>query len=188
VNKPFTFIMVMMLALTLASWAMAGNSTVDVISYENGEIKHTKMAEDEANAKYAPVGPAVNLTLDQKEAKEGLDADGYYLEGIKFLQNGESQKALEALLTADKLRPGKPNIYNSLGMAYKNMGDNELALQYFQKALEIKPDSPEYLVNLAFYYYDLGQCDLALPYFEKARSLNSQMDGLSKYIDECSRK
>ncbi|MDZ4242572.1 MAG: tetratricopeptide repeat protein, partial [Candidatus Omnitrophota bacterium] len=84
--------------------------------------------------------------------------------------------------------PGEANIYNALGMAYQKTGDNVQSLQYFQKALEIKPDSSEYLVNIAFYYYDLGQCDLALPYFKKALSLNSEMNGLSQYIDECSKR
>jgi tetratricopeptide (TPR) repeat protein len=181
----FIFITVVVFGLTIISLTKAENNTVDVITFEDGKAKTIQMTQDEVNAKYVPMGPAVHLTIDQKEAKEDSGADGYYLEGIKRFQVGEFQKALEAFQAADKLRPGKPNVYNGLGMAYQKTGDNDRALQYFQKALKINPDSPEYLVNLAFYYYDLGKCDLALPYFKKALSLNSKMDGLSQYIDEC---
>jgi len=146
------------------------------------------MTKDEANAKYVPIGPSIHLTVDQKGAEEELNADEYYLEGIKFFQNGEFPKALDAFLAAEKLWPGEPNIYNCLGMVYQKIGDNDRALQYFQKALKINPDSSAYLTNLAFYYYDLGQCRSALPFFKKALNLNSQLNGLSRYIDECSKK
>lgn len=173
-----------LILLVSVSLAKADNSTVDVILIENGGAKTTQMTKEEANAKYAPIGQPIRLSFDKEGA---TTADDYYMEGMKFFQNGEFTKALEVFLMADKLQPGQPNIYNVLAMTYQKTGDNDQALEYFQKALEIQPDSPEYLVNLAFYYYDSGKCDLALPNFKKALSLNPQMNGLSRYIDECSK-
>ncbi|MBF0521601.1 MAG: tetratricopeptide repeat protein [Candidatus Omnitrophica bacterium] len=185
----FVFIVGIMLGLTATSLVKAEDGTVDVLTFENGEAKTTTMTKDEVNANYVPIGPTIHIDVDQKKAEENFSAaEEYFSEGINFLKNGEFSKALDAFLAADKLHPGEATIYNGLGMAYQKTGDNDRALQYFQKALEIKPDSSECLVNIAFYYYDLGNCDLALPYFKKALSLNSQMNGLSRYIDECSKK
>lgn len=63
-----------------------------------------------------------------------LNALGYLMLGAK-----DYDRALTYFKKAVKLDPENPNVYDSLGEAYKTMGKNKEAIKYFKKSLSMNP-------------------------------------------------
>ena len=63
-----------------------------------------------------------------------LNTLGYQMLGIK-----DYDRAMVYFNKAAKLDPTNPNVYDSLGEAYKTMGDKKNAIKYFKKSLSMNP-------------------------------------------------
>ena len=63
-----------------------------------------------------------------------LNTMGYQMLGMK-----DYDRALIYFKKAEKLDPDNPNVYDSLGEAYKTMGKNKEAIKYFKKSLSMNP-------------------------------------------------
>ncbi|WP_299229045.1 DUF2911 domain-containing protein [uncultured Psychroserpens sp.] len=63
-----------------------------------------------------------------------LNALGYQMLGIK-----DYDRALTYFKKAAKLDPDNPNVYDSLGEAYKTMGNKKEAIKLFKKSLSMNP-------------------------------------------------
>ena len=56
--------------------------------------------------------------------------------GYRYLQAGDSEKAISAFKTNVERYPGSANVYDSLGEAYETKGEPELAAKNYEKAIK----------------------------------------------------
>lgn len=80
-----------------------------------------------------------NAVIDQAAGVANanqLNTLGYQMLGIK-----EYDKAMTYFNKAAKLDPDNPNVYDSLGEAYKTMGKNKEAIKMFKKSLSMNPSA-----------------------------------------------
>jgi beta-barrel assembly-enhancing protease len=83
---------------------------------------------------------SVILVMEDNNLRRYYPAAGYYYLGEAYLrrdQKNDTQKALQAFQTAEKLSPTFAPTYKSLGMYYMKTGDKYQALQYFYKYLRL---------------------------------------------------
>jgi len=103
------------------------------------------------------------------------NADQYFTEGAKCIEQGQNDKAIELYRRGIELEPKSAMGYNLLGMAYRfkfnQSGDQEWRkkeIESFEKAIELAPDFAVALVNLGATYYYSGDKGKAVPYFKHA--------------------
>jgi serine/threonine protein kinase len=89
-------------------------------------------------------------------------------EGIKYLDAGSNQRAVEALEKALRLEPKNAQIRLNLGRAYFNLGRYQAAVEANQRALGLNPDSFLANHNLGMAYAKLGRYQEAARALEKA--------------------
>lgn len=85
---------------------------------------------------------SVILVMEDNNLRRYYPAAGYcYLGEAYMLRSGknDSQKALQAFQTAEKLSPNYAPTYEKLGMHYMKAGNKSQALQYFNKYLSLAP-------------------------------------------------
>ncbi|MBN2255484.1 MAG: N-acetylmuramoyl-L-alanine amidase [Deltaproteobacteria bacterium] len=70
----------------------------------------------------------------------GKTALDYALEGQNYLQNGDYNKALEALLKAVEIDPQSDWAYGLLGRTYRGLNKNAEAVDAFRKAVRLNPE------------------------------------------------
>lgn len=78
----------------------------------------------------------------------------YIMEGLAWLQKGETRRAINILLEGDKYAVAtedKVQIYGYLAELYRNTGDNTLSDDYFEKALKL--DQYNVLLRNNYGYY-----------------------------------
>lgn len=99
-----------------------------------------------------PCGFGKNITEDQKYCPIcGIDLtplhrlerlpNFYYNMGIKLTEQGQTEKAIEMLMTSISLKPDFALPYIALGDIYMQRGLLDGAIRYYEKALEIEPDN-----------------------------------------------
>jgi tetratricopeptide (TPR) repeat protein len=81
--------------------------------------------------------------------------------GELLLKLGQSEKALEHLIQAEKEAPGVPLVHYTLAKAYRATAHMGEAIKATQKCLELDPDFAEGHYLLAQLYQETGQLDLA---------------------------
>ena len=68
--------------------------------------------------------------------------------GIKALQEGAYEKAIEAFMKAAEEEPDNPVGYINLGNVFASAGDTERAERFFQKAISLDENAGSALLRL----------------------------------------
>ena len=110
------------------------------------------------------VGP----TRQQKKEAAEAQAEGRFRMGAKYLNEGESRRALGELLKAVELKPRDAVYRNSLGLAYFSVGEELEAEGQFLHALKLDPHFTDVRNNLGMAYAAQEKFDLAIESFQKA--------------------
>jgi Tfp pilus assembly protein PilF len=102
-------------------------------------------------------------------AKERLDGFGreYYHEGMAYLVEGDTAKALESLNKALRADPCDADIYEGLGDVYMKRNEPGLAQACYENALEVEPAFPEALEKLGVTYARQGDIEKAMSIFNR---------------------
>ncbi|MFH2054548.1 MAG: tetratricopeptide repeat protein [bacterium] len=91
--------------------------------------------------------------------------------GSAYFQEGDYEDARVELLTAARLYPKSPMVYNALGNTFQRLGRDSLATVYYQKCIEVDPNNQAAARSLADVYkryLTLGELnDLLLARFER---------------------
>ena len=101
--------------------------------------------------------------MNAKKAKSIRDL------GEAYIAEGNYTKALQELLTAERLNPDDPYLQDDLGLAYMGKDSPQLAVVHFKKALELKPDYSPARNNLGSAYVALKEWDKAIDCFKKVK-------------------
>ena len=83
---------------------------------------------------------SVILVMEDANLRRYYPAVGYYYLGEAYIRRddkNDSQKALQAFQTAEKLAPSFAPTYKSLGMQYMKTGNKGRARKYFNKYLTL---------------------------------------------------
>ncbi len=94
--------------------------------------------------------------------------------GRGYIESGEYQKGIDALLQVIQDYPFHMNALLNLGVAHSQLNQYEPARRYFQKVLEIKPDFPKAHMNMAGIYMNQNLYDQAIESFQKAAAVDSE--------------
>src|SRR5205814_1477188 len=84
--------------------------------------------------------------------KDRIDARLQYDMGVEQLAKGNTQQALGALATSERLDGAFPDLHNALGLVYASMGRYDDSEKHFLRALELKPDYSDVHNNLGTLY------------------------------------
>jgi len=95
------------------------------------------------------------------------DGDAYQ-SGLKAMQAGKTQEAIEHFSRAIAANPGDHRYYNDRGVAYKRAGNLEKAADDYSRSLEIHPGYTNALNNRGVVYLQQGHYDQAMADFTEA--------------------
>lgn len=98
----------------------------------------------------------------------------HYNAGLALMDLKRPEEALNVLLTAARLAPDEPSVFDALGRTYDQLGDRPGAVDSFHRALRIDPLFFESLNNLGTIYFKSGDMRSAEQYFLAALKLRPQ--------------
>lgn len=100
-------------------------------------------------------------------------ADYYFLEGNKFLLQGDSNQAIDCYQQVLNINPACPEAYTNMGIVYYNLGDYQKAAAYYQNALNMDPNNSKAYNNLGNVFHMLGDYQKAMTYYQQALNMDS---------------
>ncbi len=106
------------------------------------------------------------------ENPEKVNKNHYLDLGIRFLDSGNIQEAIEALRNAAAADPEDARVYGNLGIAYELTRDYRNARKAYERAVDLDPKSAAALNNLAGLTHWLGERDVAALLYESAIASN----------------
>ncbi|MCZ6622781.1 MAG: tetratricopeptide repeat protein [Deltaproteobacteria bacterium] len=112
----------------------------------------------------------LNLAPDHVEARTLL---GW----LKLEVHRDYASAIEEYARVVQLRPGFPEAYNNLGVAFKKKGELEKAIENFNRALELRGDYGEAWSNRGWVYAEQEKWREAQGDFKRALELNPDDEG-----------
>ena len=98
-------------------------------------------------------------------------ARGYNNLGMTYYEQGQSNEAFKAYMTALRLKPDIPHVHYNLGLFYQEQGKLYKAIEEYRIVLQLKPDYPDAHNNLGNVYANQGQMDEAIKEFLTALKL-----------------
>ena len=125
--------------------------------------KHTPAPEPAPALEAAPA-PAPTSAIDLYNNALSL------CEGSKCT---DSQKAIEYLNEAIKLKPDLVEAYNNRGKAYGDLGQHQQAITDYNEAIRLKPDYAHAYNNRGVAYFMQGNYELGCPDAQKACALGN---------------
>lgn len=90
------------------------------------------------------------------------------LNGIEFYKQEKFSLAIDEFLAAIEIFPEYAEVYNNMGLAYKQLGDAVKAEDSYKKAMQYKPKYPEAMNNYGVLLDSIGDSNEAREYFKKA--------------------
>ncbi|PYU91447.1 MAG: hypothetical protein DMG25_14710 [Acidobacteria bacterium] len=106
------------------------------------------------------------LSLAQTTS-QSVEAQESYRKGVKLVQQGRPDAALQAFNRGLESDPSNLVLLNAIGATYTLKGDTEKARDCFQRVLTIDPGFVPARKNLAISYFDSRRYDLAAREFEQ---------------------
>ncbi|MDW0117431.1 tetratricopeptide repeat protein [Sporosarcina thermotolerans] len=88
--------------------------------------------------------------------------------GIKALQEGAYEKAIEAFMKAAEEEPDNPVGYINIANVFASLGDTERAERFFQKAITLDENAGSALYGLGNLYFTNDRFEEAAKLYEKA--------------------
>ena len=112
----------------------------------------------------------------------GAERESFVLRNaLKFLQNGQLDKAEKAFARVLKVNPSNQDALHFQGVTMYQLGRYDEALSYLEEATHLVPDYAEAQNSLGILFFDLGQLDKAVVCFEKALQLRPNF--VSAYVN-----
>ena len=96
----------------------------------------------------------------------------FNLSGVVNASMQNYEKAIKSYKEALSLNNEYIEVYNNIGVAYKDWGKPETALKYLNEAIRLNPSYAEAYNNLGNAQKDLSQLDKAIENYSKAIELN----------------
>jgi len=99
-------------------------------------------------------------------------SDSIYINGKKYYDNNEWDKAESHFLSLTNSYSNSPQLLNLLGLVQYKKRDYTKAISTFNKCISLKPNYSAALANLAILYVKINRHDDAESIYQKAISLN----------------
>ena len=91
--------------------------------------------------------------------------------GFIYQVKGDTHKAIEEYLAAEKFNSKSSQLYGNISSAYLILGEKDEAIQWLKKALNLNPNLPQANTNLGMLLVEKGEYEEAYGYFKKAAEL-----------------
>jgi Flp pilus assembly protein TadD len=124
--------------------------------------------------KYSPAATLLNGLLK----KDPANARAWYMLGLIYKNQAESEKSLQAFESASKFVPNDPDVFYFIGLAYSELDQNEKAVASFQHVLELNPYHASAEFGLARALQRLGKSDEARQHLARFQHLVQSKLGL----------
>lgn len=112
---------------------------------------------------------AIELDPGTKDAKGSkLMAKAYTDLGRVYMEQGELEKALDVLKSAEEHYSSEPRTLHFMGLVYTDQGNFKMAHEYLTKALKQQPHNAEIMRDLAHLYQQKGDVTMALSLVKKS--------------------
>lgn len=122
-----------------------------------------------------------DIVKEITEDSEIYQKIGYCLQKLK-----NYQRAINAYLQADLLKPDNVWTNRHLAMCYRQLRQSEKALEYYKKVEEVQPESLPLLSQIGHCLADLKRYEEALAYFFKVEYFDSKSAKVWRAIAWCS--
>ncbi|PIS42087.1 MAG: hypothetical protein COT24_05440 [Candidatus Kerfeldbacteria bacterium CG08_land_8_20_14_0_20_40_16] len=107
-------------------------------------------------------------------AQNGKSMTGYIYLSEFYNREGNLEKSLETLLSAQQINPKLPQVYLALGNYYARQNDYGKAIQYYKKVLSLDSSMSEAHYNLGNVYVKTGKYQKAAKKYQTALYFNNQ--------------
>lgn len=120
------------------------------------------------------LGACASGSSDRKSNKEISDL--YYQMGVRYLQLGKVDIALEKLEYSLEKNPDNSAAHDALAALYDSIGMSGKAAEHYQEALDLAPDNPQAENNYGAFLCKRGDYAQGMAYLKKAiaRPLNNR--------------
>ncbi len=88
--------------------------------------------------------------------------------GVRYLRDGELQKALRKLQKAMRQNPQNASAYTVAGVVYERLDEPERAASHYERAVDLAPNSGAALNNYGRFLCDRGDREQAFGLFQRA--------------------
>ena len=95
--------------------------------------------------------------------------------GLAYGENGDYERAIEALTKAIELNPNYAIAYYNRGLAYGEKGDYERAIKDYSKTIDLQPDLAEAHYNRGEAYYERREFARSIENYSKAIDLQPDL-------------
>lgn len=109
---------------------------------------------------------------DRQRRKDQQRLQAHYTRGVRRLEEGHPEEALEEFQAAREMEPDRGLVYAMLGAASAAAQRQSEAIDFYRHALELEPNEAAHHNNLGTVLARVGQLEEALRHFERAAQLD----------------
>jgi len=181
--------------ILLGNYAKAGNTfriNITLQQASTGELIGSEGVEGEGEESIFSMVDELtkkikaNFELSQEQIASDIDKEvgkittsspeayKYYIEGRKYIDQGDNRKSIQFMEKAVAIDPEFAMAYRSMAMAYSNMAYRSEWRKYIQKAFALADrlsDRERYLIQGAFYSWSAKTMDKAINAYNKLLQL-----------------
>lgn len=120
--------------------------------------------------------PGAARTLRQLIAQHPLEVEAYWRLGRLLLGEEQYEEAVDVLRRGLVVDAEAKDVYNALGVTYRDMGRHDEAIAMSKRYIQLAPDEPNARDSLALAYQGAGLYEQALAEYRLALSLDPEFE------------
>ncbi|MDL2330158.1 tetratricopeptide repeat protein [Desulfosarcina sp. OttesenSCG-928-A07] len=113
-----------------------------------------------------------------------FDAVTMNINGDRFYQAGDMEKAMNAFKKGLRLDPMDANLHNSLGVCYGILGEFDNAVSAFETAIALSPTEVMAIYNKGYVLLSQGKTQAAMTFFMEANALEPDVFEIVYHIGQ----